>query len=117
MQKTHTMAEIRQHVGLSYDVSKHCLHCSLLDRYRHLEDRELPESEVGATPSPSNIEGMQRPHTMAELQAAIYQAKVSKASGPDGLSYDVFKSMHSPALQWLLDTLTAIWKTGELPES
>lgn len=73
--------------------------------------------EVGVTPSPSDIEGMQAPYTMAELQAAIDQAKVRKAPGPDGISYEVFKNMDGPALQWLLDTLNAVWTTGGLPES
>ncbi|KAH8020858.1 hypothetical protein HPB51_005385 [Rhipicephalus microplus] len=48
-------------------------------------------AEVGASPSMSDIEGMQVPYTMVALQAAIDQAKVCKAPGPVGISYEMLK--------------------------
>lgn len=54
---------------------------------------------------------------MAEFVAVIDQAKLRTAPGPDGITYEVFKNADGPALQWMLDSLNAIWASGELPDS
>lgn len=76
----------------------------------------LPNS-VGLQPTCEAISGIQSPFTMAEFLAAINQAKLRTAPGPDGITYEVFKNIDDPALTMLLDSLNQVWLSGKLPES
>ncbi|KAH8023436.1 hypothetical protein HPB51_014551 [Rhipicephalus microplus] len=52
--------------------------------------------EVGVTPSPSDIEGMQAPYTMAELQAAIDQAKSQAVPAAAALAHYYGSTLPQP---------------------
>lgn len=68
--------------------------------------------EAGTSRAQVDIDGIQEPFTMAEFVPAIDQAKMRTAPGPSSITYEVFKNADSPALQWMLDLLNAIWKQG-----
>ena len=54
--------------------------------------------------------------TMTEIKAAIKRFKNNKAPGPDKVTAEMFKYMHTYTLEILQSMLNECWRTATIPE-
>ncbi|EYC21322.1 hypothetical protein Y032_0019g3752 [Ancylostoma ceylanicum] len=73
---------------------------------------EFPRKERVLTPPTA---GPIQPWTIEEVRKVVKKMKVGKATGPDGVPVEVWKSLGEPGLQWLTKFMNNIARSARIP--
>ncbi|EYC28016.1 hypothetical protein Y032_0008g29 [Ancylostoma ceylanicum] len=82
--------------------------------FLQLLNEEFPRKERVVPPPTA---GSVQPWAIDEVRKVVKKMKVGKATGPDGVPVEVWKSLGKPGLQWLTEFLNNIARSARIPKA
>ncbi|EYC16299.1 hypothetical protein Y032_0034g2914 [Ancylostoma ceylanicum] len=82
--------------------------------FSQLLNEEFLRKERVLTPPTA---GPVQPWNIEEVRKVVKKMKVGKATGPDGVPVEVWKSLGEPGLQWLTKFLNNIARSARIPKT